>query len=605
MAQIRDFSDIITAVRQELGVPSSDTTTIDKIKLDINAVYMDEVVPFKRWFWLLGHTKKIHKQYYTGGTCSVTPGSATVTLSVAPSAATGSLTNYYFATDGFDEVYDISEHTAESTTVTLSSAYQGALNATAAFKIWTDRVELPTDCREVVEVYHQRSRGNLAGAGFQEFRQIVSESPKSNGFPSRFNVSDYFDPTSGTGETESDRYRIMRVYPSITNESVTLSIDYTKEISALSDNADEPAMPLEDRIVLVYGALHRSWMRMRVESAMAYNKQLFDAKLGRMAGKVEDGFDRPKLSLDSRYMGAKRGPRLRSLSSRSGAFGVGGGYTAPTYLEGVTINGALITGNVTVNSGITIDGRDLSVDGAALDAHIAATAAHGATGAVVGTTNTQSLTNKSLVDSSTNIVDAVDASIKIAFDCVGSASTTTTITSSQTAARTLTLPDATDTLVGKATTDTLTNKTLAVASNSITSTASKAAVYSGAGALTASTTDSAQLAVLDDMTALATVELSDNQSSAANVLTWTAVTYDSVWVSYSISRGAANREVGLIHLTHDGTNASIAQGAIASVGTIGVTFSADVSGGLLRLRYTSTSTSTAPSFKYKSTRWLA
>ena len=41
----------------------------------------------------------------------------------------------------------------------------------------------------------------------------------------------------------------------------------------------------------------------------------------------------------------------------------------------------------------------------------------------------------------------------------GSASTKTTVTSSQTANRTLTLPDATDTLVGKATTDVLTNKT--------------------------------------------------------------------------------------------------------------------------------------------------
>lgn len=50
----------------------------------------------------------------------------------------------------------------------------------------------------------------------------------------------------------------------------------------------------------------------------------------------------------------------------------------------------------------------------------------------------------------------------------GSASTKTTVTSSQTAARTITLPDATDTLVGKATTDILTNKSIDSNTNTIT-----------------------------------------------------------------------------------------------------------------------------------------
>lgn len=58
---------------------------------------------------------------------------------------------------------------------------------------------------------------------------------------------------------------------------------------------------------------------------------------------------------------------------------------------------------------------------------------------------------------------------KIAFD-IASASdtTTTTLKAAQTANRTVTFPDATDTLVGKATSDILTNKTISGASNTIT-----------------------------------------------------------------------------------------------------------------------------------------
>jgi len=58
------------------------------------------------------------------------------------------------------------------------------------------------------------------------------------------------------------------------------------------------------------------------------------------------------------------------------------------------------------------------------------------------------------------INDASDATKQIAFDAAGTTGTKTTLTSSQTANRVLTFPDATDTLVGKDTTDTLTNKTL-------------------------------------------------------------------------------------------------------------------------------------------------
>jgi hypothetical protein len=75
-------------------------------------------------------------------------------------------------------------------------------------------------------------------------------------------------------------------------------------------------------------------------------------------------------------------------------------------------------------------------------------------------TTAQTLTNKKLSDSTTTIVDVTDATKAIKFDVAGTTAITGTIATAFTTAKTLSLPDATDTLVGKATTDTLTNKTL-------------------------------------------------------------------------------------------------------------------------------------------------
>ena len=81
--QLKDFSDIYTAMLEELKIQSTDTVNVNRIKRIINEVYIDEVAPFKRWWWLAGHTDVTIKPYYANGTCEVTPLSTTVTLSVA------------------------------------------------------------------------------------------------------------------------------------------------------------------------------------------------------------------------------------------------------------------------------------------------------------------------------------------------------------------------------------------------------------------------------------------------------------------------------------------------------------------------------------------
>lgn len=74
-------------------------------------------------------------------------------------------------------------------------------------------------------------------------------------------------------------------------------------------------------------------------------------------------------------------------------------------------------------------------------------------------TSSETLENKNLVDASTAIVDSSDPTIKIKFDAAGTTATTTTLTSSQTANRTITLPDATTTMVGTDVAQDITNKT--------------------------------------------------------------------------------------------------------------------------------------------------
>lgn len=391
-----DFRDIQDAILEEMKIQSSDTVSLARIKRVINEVYINEVIPYARWKWLEGHTKLRFREAYSGGTASVSLNSTSIILSTAPAAQYGSFAGYFFSVTGHNEVYIISSHTAEATAITLSSEFLGTVDATASFKIWTDKVPLPVDCRETVTVWHNQNVRPMEAMGWQKFRELTIRAPKAEGYPAVYNTGDYKDPSTGTDEYESDRYREMRVHPAIYSTAVTISIDYIKEVVALSADGDEPVLPIEDRIVIKYGALATLWRTIgRNPEEAGFSMQEFQNKLQRMAGKVEDSHDKPQIHPDSQYMRRRRAGRYRigGFSSDMAASGGGGNSSSTQFLQDVTIQGARLSANMTVDTGITIDGVDISVledDFAAhlvdtSDAHIASAITFVANGTIAAT----------------------------------------------------------------------------------------------------------------------------------------------------------------------------------------------------------------------------
>lgn len=357
--KLLDFEDIYSAVLEAIGEQTSNTNALNKVKRYVNMVYIDEIVSYKEWKWLRKTTNIVHKAAFNDDTVTVTPNSTTITFATAPGASLGSFLDYKFAVDGFDEIYTISAHTAGSASATLSSEFQGDLSSTATFKVWRDRIDLPTDCLRTFQIDHNRLSRQMKGVGLQELQKIMKGAPRAEGFPSYYHTTDFYDPSSGDGETESDRYRQAVIWPAILEtENVTLHVDYLQQATELDSDADEPLMPLEDRSLLFHGAVSYAWRyiaRNTEEAELAWRR--FEEKRTRMAGELEDGYDAPKLSVNNRYRNQLRRSRVGSFDSSSifngGVSSSSGANPNITFAEDITIKGATFTGNATFNSGIS------------------------------------------------------------------------------------------------------------------------------------------------------------------------------------------------------------------------------------------------------------
>jgi len=102
-----------------------------------------------------------------------------------------------------------------------------------------------------------------------------------------------------------------------------------------------------------------------------------------------------------------------------------------------------------------------------------------------------------------------------------------------------------------------------------------------------------------ELSSIQNSSLSDNSSGTIFSVDYTGS--ENILVDYSLSRGGL-KEVGTLWITNDHTSAYVGLGGTSS-GTLGVSFTAAISGSNVQLNYTTTSTGSSASMKYTVKRW--
>lgn len=104
-----------------------------------------------------------------------------------------------------------------------------------------------------------------------------------------------------------------------------------------------------------------------------------------------------------------------------------------------------------------------------------------------------------------------------------------------------------------------------------------------------------------EQTAIKESSLTDN--TTGNVFSVTALQSENMVIDYSLVRGTEKR-VGQLYVTHQNIAGAVPiTDASADTADLGVTFSAEVSGGNLLLKYTTTATGSGATMKYALKRW--
>jgi len=309
--EVRTFVDIQNEILRRGKIASSTTTVnaqdLTAIKSFINSRY-DEIAFSRKWNWREDSRLLTTIAKYDTGTADVTNGQRRVTLSAA-ATVTDNFLGRYFKVNGDSEYYEIiSVSSTASRTLELATPYVGTTSATASYTIFKNKYGVWPD---FADVYSIKAFGSLGGnelapleteemGSYQAQLQLLEST-----YPTHYSIGDklmYDGPTMGNnfimgydfmGGADTSELSLV-LWPMVTASNV-LEVKYGVQIIKLTDDTDEPLMPREKRIVLVYGALADWFGMQRVETAQAIWETKYNSYLAKMKADFDPSTSRVQL----------------------------------------------------------------------------------------------------------------------------------------------------------------------------------------------------------------------------------------------------------------------------------------------------------------------
>jgi len=312
--RVKTFVDMQNAVLRRNRQPITTSTNanaqvIEEVKGFLNLRYQ-LVCAEEKWRWRRKQRSLTIVSKYTTGDVDVTNGSRLVTFNAA--AITSQFLNRRFRVAGENTFYDIVAVDVVAQTAMLSTLYVGADAAATGYVIFKDKYGLWPDVEELDDTMNlERPYGQPRAVGPRKIQQLINMNPSREGKVRAYSIdgSTGFDNvTMGEflmgydfigGNTLQTKNLV--VYPPIADEDHIIPVTYIQRADPLDADDDEPLMAIEDRQLLVFGALADLFETQTNDQAFTIWQTMYDNHINKMKADFQDTDDMARLVVEDNY----------------------------------------------------------------------------------------------------------------------------------------------------------------------------------------------------------------------------------------------------------------------------------------------------------------